>query len=47
MHAPISTNAWHPTNQRGMAPSDVGMHGFGSQVASRSGDGKPSSAPVS
>ncbi|XP_071701536.1 flowering time control protein FCA isoform X2 [Rutidosis leptorrhynchoides] len=46
MHPPISTNAWHPPTQHGMAPSsDVGMHGFGSQVAPRSGDGKPSSTP--
>ncbi|KAI7725623.1 hypothetical protein M8C21_005380, partial [Ambrosia artemisiifolia] len=26
MQAPISQNAWHPMNQQGMLPSDVGMH---------------------
>ncbi|XP_024985195.1 flowering time control protein FCA isoform X2 [Cynara cardunculus var. scolymus] len=46
MHAPIPPNAWHPMNQQGMVPSsDIGMHGFGSQAAPRSADGKGSSAP--
>lgn len=47
MHAPIPPNAWHPMSQHGMVSSSDAMPSFGSQVAPRSGDGNPSSAPVS
>nr|XP_043631992.1 flowering time control protein FCA isoform X2 [Erigeron canadensis] len=46
MHASVPNNAWHQMSQHGMVPSsDVGMHGFSGQMAPKSVEGKPASAP--
>ncbi|KAK9049963.1 hypothetical protein SSX86_031068, partial [Deinandra increscens subsp. villosa] len=34
MPAPMPPNAWHPMNQQGMLPSDIGMHGKQSSAPS-------------